>query len=210
MTSNDTLTSDNPVFWQTRYRQQSTPWDLAGPAPAFQALLDESNLTPGKMAVLGSGYGHDAALFGKAGFQVTGLDFAPEAVDGAKARYGDLADFIQADIFHLPQDMLGTFDYVLEHTCFCAIRPNQRQDYTSAAAGLLKPGGRFIGIFWAHEEWGGPPYKTNPDEVRSLFSPYFEIHQLAPTPHSIPERQGQELLAVFERKPSSLSSPSSS
>jgi methyl halide transferase len=196
------FTPDDPAFWGTRYQEKRTPWDLGKASPPFIELLSEQNeaLKPGKMAVLGSGYGHDAALFGQLGFEVTGFDFVPEAVKAATDRYGQHARFVQANIFELDAQFQGHFDFVLEHTCYCAIPPSQRTDYVRVAAELLKPGGRFIGLFWVHQEKGGPPYSTTIKEIIALFSPLFAIDSLSPTPHSVWERKGEELLGVFSRK----------
>jgi SAM-dependent methyltransferase len=196
------LKSDNPLFWQERYQGQETPWNLGEPAPAFVHLLKEraAEFKPGKMAVFGSGHGNDAALFGQNGFDVTGFDYVAEAVSAASERYGDVAKFEQASIFELPEAYQGQFDYVLEHTCFCAILPKQRADYVVAAANILKPGGRLLGVFFDHGEKGGPPYTTTPEELRQLFSPYFEVVSLEKTPHSIERRKDEELLGIFVRK----------
>lgn len=195
------ITCQQPEFWQVRYQEHQTPWDLGGVAPPFVSLLEKQDtpLKPGKMAVLGCGYGHDAAYFGQHGFAVTGFDFAPEAIAAAQQRYGAWGTFVQADIFQLPSSYAEAFDTVLEHTCFCAIRPNQREAYVQVVHGLLKPGGCFVGLFWAHQELGGPPYKTNAAEIGRLFSPYFHIASLAQAQDSVPERAGEELLGIFYR-----------
>jgi len=195
----ETLTPDQPEFWRAHYQNHSIPWDIGQAAPPFVKLLDAkgSRLARGKMAVLGCGRGHDAALFGHHGFCVTGFDMVQEAVTEAKASYGHVARFVQANIFHLDPVYDGQFDAVLEHTCFCAISPRQRTRYVDVAERLLKPGGLFLGLFWAHREGGGPPYKTSRNEIIELFSPAFEIQSLAITPYSIPTRQGEELLGIM-------------
>jgi methyl halide transferase len=198
----ETLSSDNPVFWQSRYQSQQTPWDLGTVSPPFVGLMQTENalIKPGKMAVVGCGYGHDAAFFARQGFEVIGIDYAAEAVTAAQQTYGQWAQYLQADLFDLPQAVLGQFDYVLEHTCFCAILPNRRPDYVKAVHSLLKPTGHFIGLFWAHQEEGGPPYKTDEAEIKTLFSPYFIIQHLDPVTDSIEGRKGQERLAIFARR----------
>jgi methyl halide transferase len=202
MVETPNLTSDQPEFWATRYQNQSTPWDLGQPAPSFVSLLKqhEERFPPGKMAVVGSGYGHDAGFFGESGFEVIGFDYVPEAVAGANERYGRYARFVQADIFNLPGEYLGMFDYVLEHTCFCAIRPRQREGYVQAVYSLLQPGGTLIGLFWAHTEEGGPPYSTNRQELEHLFSSLFDIENMTIPPDSVADRQGEELLMIARRK----------
>jgi hypothetical protein len=71
---------------------------------------------------------------------VTGLDLAPSAVhraeqrtaeDGLEAKFR-LGDFLR--------DRTGeTFDWVFEHTLFCAIHPSERELYVEAALLLAAP-----------------------------------------------------------------------
>jgi SAM-dependent methyltransferase len=206
MPETSSLQSDQPEFWESRYRSQEMPWDLGGPAPPFEDLLNNPEYSallpspPARVAVIGSGAGHDAALFGKAGFEVTGLDYAPGAVTMARQRYGTVAHFEQADLFHLPPAYHHAFDMVVEHTCFCAILPSQRPAYVEAVHQLLKPAGCFIGLFWAHNEKGGPPFKTDEDEIRTLFSPPFTLTHLSTPARSAPAREGQERLCIMVSK----------
>lgn len=189
-------------FWQNRYETEETPWDLGGPSPHWMELLAAKPewLKPGKMAVPGSGRGHDAALFGQANFDVVGFDYSPGAVERANKLYDKIAKFEQADIFNLATSpWAGQFDYVLEHTCFCAILPKQRTDYVQNMQALLKPGGYLFGIFWEHGDPDGPPFSTNPKELETLFGTSFELISSADkTPAS--DRSGIERLVVFRKK----------
>ncbi len=189
-------------FWRTRYQENNTPWDLGEPASPFVHLLDGqgAQLPPGRIVVVGCGRGHDTAFFGRRGFDALGLDIAPEAIAIAKELYGDVASFEVADIFDSDLRYKETFDYVAEHTLFCAISPARRQAYVDAVYRLLKPGGIYIGILWAHNQPDGPPYKTTREEVLSFFEPFFKIRQLETTPWSIAERKNQELLGIFEKR----------
>lgn len=186
-------------FWEERYASQHTPWDLAKPAPPFVALIKKEHLPPGKMAVLGAGRGHDAAFFARQGYEVMGFDYATLAIQEATEVYGDLCRFVQADIFNLPTQYQYQFDYVLEHTCFCAIHPTQRQAYVKTVDFLLKPGGKLVGLFWDHDGHGGPPYSTPGEEVKRLFKTAFETYLFEKTSHSIPSRQNEEWLAIFKK-----------
>lgn len=64
---------------------------------------------------------------------------------------------LQRDIFDLVPDLAGQFDYVIEHTCFCAIDPSLRSAYAQLAAELLAPGGELLAVFFTHSRGGGPP-----------------------------------------------------
>lgn len=191
-------------FWENRYEMENTPWDLAGPSPHFAALLGRNPdfLKQGSMAVLGSGRGHDAALFGKAGFKVTGFDYALGAIQSASSLYGQWVQFRKADIFTLADPALpdaSQFDYVLEHTCFCAILPERRIDYARTASNLLKPGGYLIGVFWEHGDKDGPPFSATPDELQQVFGENFEFISMEDRPPA-PGRSGVERLVVLRRK----------
>jgi SAM-dependent methyltransferase len=194
----------NLDFWQDRYDTGNTPWDLGGPSPHFEALLARKPefLTPGHMAVFGAGRGHDAALFAKAGFEVVGFDYAPGAIDSARQRYGALAQFEQVDIFALSKPespWAKQFDYILEHTCFCAIHPTERMLYVKSVLNLLKPGGYLLGIFWEHGNPDGPPYSTTEQDLHDRFGADFDIISNEPqVPAS--DRSGVERLVILRRK----------
>lgn len=199
MTSSDNKPGLNS-FWNDCYESQHTPWNLNAPAPPFIQFLESTDLPVGRMAVLGSGHGHDAALFGEHGLEVTGFDLSELAIEAATQQYGNLATFVLADLFNLPQAYTHQFDYVLEYTCFCAIEPELREAYVNVVYDLLKPKGTFIGVFFTHHNEGGPPYKTTTEEVIRLFSPKFTIETLALSQHSHPKRQGEEHFALFKKR----------
>ena len=189
--------------WDERYQNRDTPWDLNKPAPAFVSWLNSvESPQPGKVAVFGCGTGNDAFLFAKAGFDVVGFDFASTAI--AIAREGALkmkieAEFLQRDILVLGDEFANTFDYVVEHTCFCAILPQQRDRYVEVVRSLLKPKGIFLGVFFTHSRPGGPPFGLTPEEIVNYFQPSFEVISLAPVKNSIPRRRGEEHFGQFRR-----------
>ncbi len=196
------LTAD---FWEQRYQDGRTGWDLGQPAPPFVRLLDSDQApTPGRIAVLGAGRGYDAVLFADRGFEVVGFDLAPSAIAAAtqlaQARHLP-AQFLQRNIFDLPSEFAGQFDYVLEHTCFCAIAPDQRDAYVQVAHRLLRPSGELIALFWAHQMPGGPPFGSTVDELHQRFMPLFDIIEFAPATNSVAGRDN-EFLARLRRKSS--------
>ena len=198
-----------PEFWEDRYQEGTDRWDLGQAAPPFVRLLNGIDAPPpGAIAVLGSGKGHDALLFAERGFEVTGFDFAASAIahatETAQTR-GLSAQFLQRDIFELGQEFADRFDYVLEHTCFCAIDPAQRSDYVNVVRSILKPQGQLIALFWAHTRLGGPPYGADPDEVLRQFTPSFEPVVFEQTQDSIASRQNEEYLARFRVKKNFIS-----
>ncbi len=186
----------NPEFWESRYQDGTTRWDIGQPAPPLVSLLQSQQAPPpGKTLVIGCGRGYDAILFAQAGHDVIGVDFAPSAIAEATqlARQANLSVvFYQEDLFNLPQQYSHYFDYVVEHTCFCALPPEKRSDYVNLVHSLLKPSGELLAVFFTHHYSGGPPYGIQPPEIRELFTPKFDIIALEPVTNSVPSRQGEE------------------
>lgn len=202
----DTESPAQIEFWEERYQANQAGWDIGQPAPPFVDLMNEADApSPGKMIVLGCGRGHDALFFAQQGFEVLGVDFAPSAISTCQERAKEFGlqektRFEQADIFELLPHYQQAFDYILEYTCFCAILPEQREEYVQLVRGLLKPGGKLIATFFTHGRAGGPPFDTNRTQLRQLFSAYFEFERLEPVARSAPQRHNEETFGLLRLK----------
>lgn len=190
-------------YWEQRYQDGRTGWDLGQPAPPFVSLcVSAAAPKPGRIAVLGAGRGHDALFFAEQGFDVVGFDLAPaaiaEATLAAQTR-NQSAQFLQRDIFNLEPEFAGQFDYVLEHTCFCAIAPELRPAYVDVVHGLLRSGGELIALFWAHTMPGGPPFGATVAELQERFAAQFDLVSWELAANSVDGRQGAEYLARLRR-----------
>lgn len=192
----------NPNYWEQRYQENNAPWNLGMATPPFVSLLaSELAPTQGKAAILGCGKGHDALLFAKYEFETIGFDFAPSAIASAtnlSKTMGIAAQFLQRDIFELAAEFANSFDYVIEHTCFCAIHPSQRPDYVKMVRSILKPQGELIAIFFTHNRPDGPPFGSTVSEIQELFAADFHTTNIVPIHNSIEHRQGEEHLARFK------------
>lgn len=193
-------------YWDAIYREPAEPgWTLGQPAPPLVAWLKDTKVKPGRVAVLGCGYGMDALAFAERGFDATGFDFAELAIARGMERVLPLhkdgrLKLVRADFFTLPQTHRAAFDYVYEYTSFVAIDPARRPEYARMCHAILKPGGMLIGCFYNHGREGGPPFDTRREDVVAHFGPLFEIRTLEVTPHSVERRKGHELWAELVRK----------
>ena len=191
-------------FWEKRFREGRTRWDLGGPTPEFVRLLEGGEApAPGKILVPGCGKGHDVLLFARHGFDALGVDFAPTAVELATeaARVAGLAEkarFELGNIFDLGERYAGRFDYVLERACYCAIDPVDRGRYVETMARVLKPGGRLYALFFRGPKEGGPPFATSEEELRESFGSRFEFERLDEPVES--DLGGGDQLGVLRRK----------
>ena len=193
---------NSPEKWDANYRDGTDGWDLGDPTPVFRRLLAEGRFAPGRLIVLGAGRGHDAREFARHGFEVTAVDFSPLAAREME-RLADPAapvQVLQKDLFSLPAGLDGSFDYVLEYTCFCAIDPARRGDYARLVRRLLKPGGIYIDLaFPLDGRAGGPPFAVTQGEITDLFGGQgFALLEREKPADSISPRRGAEELFIFQ------------
>jgi thiopurine S-methyltransferase len=143
------------------------------------------------------------------GFQAVGLDFSEEALAEARRLHGDSGAqlrWLQADLLDrqaLAAEGLGagSLNGVLEHTCFCAIDPAQRDAYLAQLHHLLKPNGWLLGLFWCHRRQGGPPYGSDPQQLHQQLSGAGFVPELwEPARGSLQSRE-DEWLALWRRAP---------
>ncbi len=195
--------------WQQHYAAGNTPWDRGGAAPPLLEWL-QTHRMHGRVLVPGCGSGHDlVALAGSGASQVTGLDLAPGGVAAATARTAGLPEVsvVEGDLFaYAHGEGRGQFDWVFEHTCFCAIPRERRDDYVAAVAAALKPGGSLLAVYYL-EPWDegedqeqGPPFRSEVAELDRRFGGAFMIVESYVPTVSYSGREGKELIRLLRRE----------
>jgi SAM-dependent methyltransferase len=190
-------------YWEERYRTKDMPWEKGAPSPGLvDFLATHQSLPRGRVCVPGCGTGHDAREWARAGFDVTGYDIAPSAVTlatEAASAAGLSAKFQVGDFLNdaPPQP----FDWLFEHTLFCAIQPAQRDEYCQALLRWLKPGGLYLAVNYFIPDTEGPPFGTDRNEIWNRFSPHLELLEEW-MPRSYPNRCGLERMFWWKRHPS--------
>ena len=188
-------------YWEQRYQTHDMPWEKGAPAPGLvDFLAAHPDLERGTVCVPGCGLGHDVREFARAGFAAFGFDVAPSAISlaeqgtkaaGLTAKF-QLADFLQDEP---PQK----FDWLFEHTLFCAIQPSERDDYVRAVLRWLKPGGTYLAVNYFDCGPDGPPWPTTRAEQLERFAPHFQL--LADwIPRSYEKREGKERMFWWARR----------
>src|ERR1051325_8538370 len=191
------MTSD----WENRSQTNDMPWEKGEASPGLvDFLAAHPDLKRGTVCVPGCGIGHDVRAWAAAGFEAVGYDIAPSAVQLGRERTsaaGLSARFATGDFLKDAPPFL--FDWVFEHTLFCAIDPGDRDDYVRAVSRWLKPGGNYLAVNYLIPDTDGPPFGTTREELIKRFSPTFEL--LAEhVPRSYPNRTGLELMLWWRRK----------
>jgi len=192
------------VNWEEKYLARDTPWDKGKPAPPLMEYL-ETHTLHGKILVPGCGVGHDVRLLAEQDAHVTGLDVAPSAIRKASSlEYPSNVQFQVGDFFDLPEHWYGYFDIVFEHTCFCAIRPEQRLAYVAAAHHVLKEDGHLLAIFFNivdNPDPDQPPFPVATADIDRLFDGHFEtIQQWTPTKTYACRQGGKEQMRWMRKK----------
>jgi SAM-dependent methyltransferase len=193
-----------PVDWEERYRQGDMPWEKGAPSPGLLEYLAANPPPAGRILVPGCGFGHDVRALSRPDNEVAGLDIAPSALHGAAGfpKTGR-ETYLLGDLFNLPSELRASFDWVWEHTCFCAIDPAMRPDYARAVASALKPGGRLLAVFYPDpgNEDEGPPYGVTLAELDSIFSAAFVLEREWMPGKTYPGREGREWMRLLKRRP---------
>ena len=137
-------------YWENLYQTGDTRWDKGEASPGLvDYLASHLELPKGTVLVPGCGTGHDVRAWARAGFSPTGTDIAPSAIRTSRentASAGLKADFREGNF--LRDEPFARFDYLFEHTLFCAIQPAERDLYVQAVGRWLKPNGKFVAIFY--------------------------------------------------------------
>ena len=187
--------------WEGRYQTHDMPWEKGEASPGLvDFLASHPQLKRGKVLVPGCGTGHDARAWARAGFDVSGCDLAPSAIQLSRektAAAGLAIEFLQADFLRDPAPR--QFDWVFEHTLFCAIDPEHRPDYVEAVLRWLKPGADYLAVNYLIPDKDGPPFGTTRGELWERFSPHFDLLEEW-VPRSYPNRTNLELMLWWRRK----------
>jgi hypothetical protein len=216
-------------YWEQRYQSGDMPWEKGAPSPGLvDFLAAHPNLPRGTVCVPGCGTGHDVREFAKAGFAAFGFDITPSAIrlatektkaaaqnlgalasrrrvsrpqrlaGGTPALPGGLnASFQLADFLH--DDPPQLFDWIFEHTLFCAIQPEERGDYVRAVRRWLKPDGQYLAVnYLIVEDAGGPPFPVTRNELWERFSLHLDLVSDW-IPRSYPNRAGRERMFWWRR-----------
>lgn len=119
------------------------PWDTGVSPPELLEFLQ--NREPSRAIDLGCGTGTNVITLARAGWQVTGVDFAPSAIKIAKQKArmaGVEAELLVRDVTRL-RGIDGPFDLAFDLGCFHGISTAGRAGYLKELERILAPRG-----FW--------------------------------------------------------------
>jgi SAM-dependent methyltransferase len=167
--------------WDQRYREGDSPWDTGNTSSELQRVLAEERIAPCRAVELGCGTGTNTVWLAQEGFDMTGVDLAPLAIQRAEARAkaaGVKVRFLAADVLN-PPDLGGPFAFFFDRGCYHVVRRIDPSAYARTLAQVTAPGA--VGLVLAgnakEPHTPGPPVVSE-EEIRRELGGDFEIVRL--------------------------------
>lgn len=163
-----------------------TPWDGHPRSAMLRELVEGiAGLTPGSALDVGCGTGDTSIYLTQHGWQVTGVDFTPKALDKAraKARAADTAvSFVHADVTHLSRaGITGPFEMIVDNGCLHGMSDHDRDLYVQEITAAAAPSARLF-IVGFKRGGGVGPVGIDQAEVERRFTPAWTLLAAADEP----------------------------
>lgn len=187
-------------FWNSRWKNNETGWDIGFPSPAITDFFAQFENKNAAILIPGCGNAYEAEYLVQNGFtNITLIDIAPKAVENIQNKFQNSPQVkvICGDFFA----HTGKYDIIIEQTFFCAIPPEMRELYVQKTHELLHEGGTIVGVLF-NKDFGNPhpPFGGSIAEYQRRFSEKFDILKLEACRNSIPPRAGTEVFIRFRNK----------
>jgi cyclopropane fatty-acyl-phospholipid synthase-like methyltransferase len=170
------------LFFRAAYLFGMKPWDSGVSPPELVSVVEGPNhLAPGRALDLGCGTGTNVIYLARHGWDATGVDFVPRAVDMAihkAASAGVSPRLVVGDVKRLTELGLTTpYDLLLDIGCFHSVPDAGREGYVRGATTVAGPGATML--LFAMERPENPtrfgPRGVAPGEIRQRFGADWEI-----------------------------------
>lgn len=183
------------------YRTTTPPWVIGEPQPAI-VELERAGLIGGSVLDAGCGTGEHTILLTRLGYDVLGIDFAPEAVEQARRNAADKdvnARFAVADAMNLPGS--PRYDTVLDSALFHIFDDSDRPTYVASLHNATRPGG-VVHVLALSDAGRGFGPQVSGETIRNAFAQGWELEALEPTTYRgvVTEMHAEQLgLAIGTR-----------
>lgn len=149
------------------------PWDRDGPHPLLEPWARDLDGAGRRALVVGSGLGTDAEFVAGRGFDVTGFDVSPTAIELARARFPDsVVDYRVANLFDLPAEWERAFDLVVEVYTVQSMPIALHAGAAAAIAQTVAAGGTLLVVATGRRDPDvvpdGPPWPLTRAEVEAF------------------------------------------
>lgn len=173
------------IRYRILYRLGITPWEREHVPQQLQRVAEEWQ-HPGRALDVGCGTGRDAVYLAQHGWTVTGIDSAPRALDGARARARDAhaeVKWVQGDVTELPGSGVGGgFDLIVDRGCFHGLSDEQRMRCARGITALAAPEAQVLLFAFAPGFHGPAPRGISAHQLKECFGEEWELISSAPDP----------------------------
>ena len=186
--------------WDSSYLE-TPPWDIGHSQAVIRELAADREIS-GSVLDLGCGTGENALYLAEHGYLVVGFDWAPRAIDKARAKAADRhisARFEVADALNLkspPQP----FDTVIDCGLFHVFSDDERVRYRESLARVVRSGGTYLMMCFSERQpgdWG--PRRVTQAEIRSTFIEGWRINYIRPATFETTMGPAQAWLSSISR-----------
>ncbi|HJP38603.1 MAG TPA: class I SAM-dependent methyltransferase [Gammaproteobacteria bacterium] len=166
-------------LYNSAKKPEDLPWHEADPPALLIQTLNQRS-TPGRALDIGCGAGTYSIYMAERGYQVTAIDFMPQAITMLQTRIAgkDLAiKAVQADVGKWSAE--HSFDLVLDIGCLHTPGTIDLPTYKAQLLNWLAPGGDLILIHFGRrgwwDRWPIGPNRVYVDTLRRHFTPELEL-----------------------------------
>jgi SAM-dependent methyltransferase len=137
------------VVYRTFYALGLRIWERQRPPTELVDLVEGGScLPPGRALDVGCGSGVDSVYLAQHGWDVTGIDMAPQAIALARKRSaaaGVGPRFVQGEVTALQELGVGDgYALILDFGCFHTLPEDQRDAYVDSISAAAAPGARLL------------------------------------------------------------------
>ncbi len=184
-------------FWHQKWESNTIGFNQSQPNQLMQRYFPTLHLKPGdRVFVPLCGKSIDMLWLAGQGYKVLGVELSQLAckaffqenklpvkiteTDHFVLYSSHEITLISGDFFKLDKNVLGKIDAIYDRAALIALSEEMRQLYSAHLAKLADPETEIFLITTCYEEteMQGPPFSVDANEVKTLFSPYFDIKQL--------------------------------
>jgi len=167
------------TFYKKAKSPKDLPWHRDEP-DGFILEAVEARAKPGRALDLGCGSGVFSVWLAKKGYDVTGLDYVPRAIEMSKERAaaaGMQVNWVNTDL--LSWTALGQFDVIVDSGCLHSLIGGDVCRYREQLLRWLAPQGDYLLGHFGKRHWLdwrpiGPKRRTR-EKLVQLFAPELEV-----------------------------------
>ena len=168
-------------FFRAAYLLGFKPWDSGVTPPELIAFVEGERRSTGKALDLGCGTGTNSIYLSRHGWDTTGIDFVPRAVNVAKRKAREAnapVRLLVGDVTRLTELGIGAgYELLFDLGCFHSIPDAGRDAYVSGATAVAAPGATMLLFGFTRGERSGRlgPRGLERGEIARRFQAGWEV-----------------------------------